>query len=177
MMRYSYVRCSFIGWRDKSRLIYSIHEIRGICLQLVALEKCCPSRIRSAGAPPFAAQTTGPDAVVERGTLRAKKSGKKGVSCFVYAYEERNEALPTLHTRSYKSVAPSLLENVIFPRMEDCLMSTAIFRTRIGQAIAVSAVCDGGDQGCGAGLLLLLLQAAKRLDPGTVLELLSPTPT
>ncbi len=69
----------------------------------------------------------------------------------MYTYEERNEALPTLHTRSYKSVAPSLLENVIF-------------------------VCDGGDQGCGGGLLLLMLQAMKRLEPGTVLEVRSTDP-
>src|SRR5258708_12911279 len=81
-----------------------------------------------------------------------------------------------MHKRSYKSVAPSLLEKVIFPRMEDCLMSTAIFRTRDGQEIAVSAVCDGGDQGCGGGLLLLMLQAMKRLKPGTVLEVRSTDP-
>jgi len=60
--------------------------------------------------------------------------------------------------------------------MEDCLMSAAIFRTRDGQAIAVSAVCDGGDQGCGGGLLLLMLQAMKRLEPGTVLEVRSTDP-
>ncbi len=43
-------------------------------------------------------------------------------------------------------------------------MSTDIFRTRDGQELAVSAVCDGGDQGCGGGLLLLMLQAMKHLD-------------
>lgn len=47
------------------------------------------------------------------------------------------------------------------------------FRTRDGQDILVSAVCDGGDQGCGGGLLLLMLQAMKRLEPGAVLEVRS----
>ena len=55
-------------------------------------------------------------------------------------------------------------------------MSTAIFRTRDGQELAVSAVCDGGDQGCGGGLLLLMLQAMKRLEPGAVLEVRSTDP-
>jgi len=55
-------------------------------------------------------------------------------------------------------------------------MSTEIFRTRDGRAIAVSAVCDGGDQGCGGGLLLLILQAMKRLEPGAVLEVRSTDP-
>ncbi len=52
-------------------------------------------------------------------------------------------------------------------------MSTDIFRTREGQEIAVAVVCDGGDQGCGGGLLLLMLQALKRLEPGAVLEVRS----
>ena len=52
-------------------------------------------------------------------------------------------------------------------------MSTAIFRTRDGQELTVSAVCDGGDQGCGGGLLLLILQSLKRLGPGAVLEVRS----
>ena len=60
--------------------------------------------------------------------------------------------------------------------MEAYLMSTEIFRTRHGQEIAVSAVCGGGDQGCGGGLLLLLLQAMKRLEPGAVLEVRSTDP-
>ena len=124
----------------------------------------------------FRHKTTEPDQVAARGTLSAKKSRKKGVFCFVYTYEERNDALLTMHKRSCKSVAPPLLEKVLFPRMEDCLMSTEIFRTRDGQAIAVSAVCDGGDQGCGGGLLLLMLQAMKRLEPGTVLEVRSTDP-
>ena len=55
-------------------------------------------------------------------------------------------------------MAPSLLEKVNFPRMEDRLMPAAIIRTRDGQELEVSAVCDGGDQGCGGGLLLLMLQ-------------------
>jgi TusA-related sulfurtransferase len=101
---------------------------------------------------------------------------KKVISCFVYTYEERNDALLTMHKRSYKIVAPSLLEKVIFPRREDCLMLTDIFRTRDGQELAVSAVCDGGDQGCGGGLLLLMLQAMKRLEPGAVLEVRSTDP-
>jgi 5-methyltetrahydropteroyltriglutamate--homocysteine methyltransferase len=37
----------------------------------------------------------------------------------------------------------------------------------------VSAVCDGGDQGCGGGLLLLMLQAMKRLGTGDILEVRS----
>ncbi|HLZ63770.1 MAG TPA: sulfurtransferase TusA family protein [Ktedonosporobacter sp.] len=48
-----------------------------------------------------------------------------------------------------------------------------LFRTRCGQEIAVSALCDGGDQGCGGGLLLLMLQAMKRLEVGAVLEVRS----
>ncbi len=53
-------------------------------------------------------------------------------------------------------------------------MSAEIFRTRDGQAIADSAVCDGGDQGCGGGLLVL--QAMKRLESGAVLEVRSTDP-
>jgi TusA-related sulfurtransferase len=60
--------------------------------------------------------------------------------------------------------------------LEASLMSTENFRTGDGQAIAVSAVCDGGDQGCGGGLLLLMLQAMKRLEPGAVLEVRSTDP-
>jgi 5-methyltetrahydropteroyltriglutamate--homocysteine methyltransferase len=60
--------------------------------------------------------------------------------------------------------------------MEGYLMSIDIFRTRDGLEIAVSAVCDGGDQGCGGGLLLLILQAMKRLGPGAVLEVRSTDP-
>src|SRR5437870_11653996 len=81
-----------------------------------------------------------------------------------------------MHKRCYKTVTPSLLDKVTFPRMEDCLMSTEIFRTRDGQEIIVSAVCDGGDQGCGGGLLLLMLQGMKRLEPGAVLEVRSTDP-
>ncbi len=55
-------------------------------------------------------------------------------------------------------------------------MADTIFRTRAGQEIAVSAVCDGGDQGCGGGLLLLMLQAMKRLASGSVLEVRSTDP-
>jgi 5-methyltetrahydropteroyltriglutamate--homocysteine methyltransferase len=55
-------------------------------------------------------------------------------------------------------------------------MSTDIFRTRDGQELAVSAVCAGGDQGCGGGLLLLMLHAMKHLEPGAVLEVRSTDP-
>ncbi len=55
-------------------------------------------------------------------------------------------------------------------------MSTAIFRARDGQEPAVSAVCDGGEQECGGGLLLLMLQAMKCLEPGAVLEVCSTDP-
>ncbi len=55
-------------------------------------------------------------------------------------------------------------------------MTIDIFRTRDGQEIAVSVVCDGVDQGCGGGLLLLMLQAMKRLEPGAVLEVRSTDP-
>ncbi len=41
-------------------------------------------------------------------------------------------------------------------------MSTELFHTRGGQDILAGAVYDGGDQGCGGGLLLLMLQAMKR---------------
>ena len=55
-------------------------------------------------------------------------------------------------------------------------MSVAIFTTRGGQKIPVDAVCDGGDQGCGGGLLILMLQAMKRLESGAVLEVRSTDP-
>jgi 5-methyltetrahydropteroyltriglutamate--homocysteine methyltransferase len=55
-------------------------------------------------------------------------------------------------------------------------MSTELFRTHDGREIAVNAVCDGGDQGCGGGLLLLMLQAIKRLESGSVLEVRSTDP-
>lgn len=43
-------------------------------------------------------------------------------------------------------------------------MSGTLFRTRDGKERVANAVCDGGDQGCGGGLLLLMLQAMKRLE-------------
>ena len=55
-------------------------------------------------------------------------------------------------------------------------MATELFRTRNGQDILVDAVCDGGDQGCGGGLLLLMLQAMTRLTSGAVLEVRSTDP-
>ena len=55
-------------------------------------------------------------------------------------------------------------------------MAETLFHTRAGQEIAVSAVCDGGDQGCGGGLLILLLQAMKRLPSGAILEVRSTDP-
>ena len=55
-------------------------------------------------------------------------------------------------------------------------MSIETFTTQNGQEFPVSAVCDGGDQGCGGGLLLLMLQAMKRLEPGAVLEVRSTDP-
>jgi len=55
-------------------------------------------------------------------------------------------------------------------------MSGTLFRTRDGKELIVSAVCDGGDQGCGGGLLLLMLQAMKRLASGAVLEVRSTDP-
>jgi 5-methyltetrahydropteroyltriglutamate--homocysteine methyltransferase len=55
-------------------------------------------------------------------------------------------------------------------------MSAALFRTRDGQELEVSAVCDGGEQGCGGGLLLLMLQAFHRLEHGAVLEVRSTDP-
>lgn len=55
-------------------------------------------------------------------------------------------------------------------------MPIEIFRTRLGQEIPVDAVCDGGDQGCGGGLLLLMLQAMKRLAAGSILEVRSTDP-
>lgn len=51
-----------------------------------------------------------------------------------------------------------------------------LFCTREGHEIEVSALCDGGDQGCGGGLLILMLQAMKRLTPGGVLEVRSTDP-
>lgn len=52
-------------------------------------------------------------------------------------------------------------------------MPVETFRTRDGREIAVGSLCDGGDQGCGGGLLMLMLQAMKRLEPGAVLEVRS----
>ena len=56
------------------------------------------------------------------------------------------------------------------------MSSTSIFLTRDGRELPVSAVCDGGDQGCGGGLLLLMLQAMKRLGAGDILEVRSTDP-
>ncbi len=53
---------------------------------------------------------------------------------------------------------------------------TSIFLTRDGRELSVNAVCDGGDQGCGGGLLLLMLQAMKRLGTGDILEVRSTDP-
>jgi len=78
---------------------------------------------------------------------------KKVVSCFVY------------------TLGGSEMKNC--NALESYCMSNDIFRTRDGQEIAISAMCDGGDQGCGGGLLMLMLQAMKRLEPGAVLEVRS----
>src|SRR5436853_2619336 len=67
-------------------------------------------------------------------------------------------------------------ETLLFPLLEVTVMSPELFRTHDGREIAVSAVCDGGDQGCGGGLLLLMLQAIKRLESGSVLEVRSTDP-
>jgi TusA-related sulfurtransferase len=67
-------------------------------------------------------------------------------------------------------------ETLLFPLLEVTVMSTELFRTHDGREIAVTAVCDGGDQGCGGGLLLLMLQAIKRLESGSVLEVRSTDP-
>lgn len=50
------------------------------------------------------------------------------------------------------------------------------FTTREGRVFSVSAVCDGGDQGCGGGLLMLIIQAMKRLESGDILEIRSTDP-
>lgn len=55
-------------------------------------------------------------------------------------------------------------------------MTQDIFTTQDGNTITVSALCDGGDQGCGGGLLILMLQAMKRLESGAVLEVRSTDP-
>jgi 5-methyltetrahydropteroyltriglutamate--homocysteine methyltransferase len=55
-------------------------------------------------------------------------------------------------------------------------MPVETFRTLDGRVIAVNSMCDGGDQGCGGGLLMLMLQAMKRLEPGAVLEVRSTDP-
>lgn len=52
-------------------------------------------------------------------------------------------------------------------------MIVETYTTRDGQTLSIHALCDGGDQGCGGGLLLLILQAMKRLDSGNVLEIRS----
>lgn len=55
-------------------------------------------------------------------------------------------------------------------------MAQDSFTTREGQTLSVSAVCDGGNQGCGGGLLILILQAMKRLESGAILEIRSTDP-
>lgn len=55
-------------------------------------------------------------------------------------------------------------------------MKADTFKTRDGETLSVDALCDGGDQGCGGGLLLLILQAMKRLSSGNVLEIRSTDP-
>lgn len=55
-------------------------------------------------------------------------------------------------------------------------MTQDSFITRDGQTLAVNALCDGGDQGCGGGLLILILQAMKRLTYGDILEIRSTDP-
>jgi len=52
-------------------------------------------------------------------------------------------------------------------------VSDTLFHTRDGRKLVVATVCDGGDQGCGGGLLLLMLQAMKRLQSGEILEVCS----
>jgi TusA-related sulfurtransferase len=51
-----------------------------------------------------------------------------------------------------------------------------VFRLNDGREIAVDALCDGGSEGCGGGLLLLMLQAIKHLRSGDVLEVRSTDP-
>ena len=55
-------------------------------------------------------------------------------------------------------------------------MAQDTFTTKDGNIITVSALCDGGDQGCGGGLLILMLQAMKRLESGAILEVRSTDP-
>lgn len=55
-------------------------------------------------------------------------------------------------------------------------MTQDSFITHDGQALSVNALCDGGDQGCGGGLLILILQAMKRLASGDILEIRSTDP-
>jgi TusA-related sulfurtransferase len=52
-------------------------------------------------------------------------------------------------------------------------MTQEHFTTRDQQTLLIDALCDGGDQGCGGGLLMLILQAMKRLQPGDILEIRS----
>ena len=42
-----------------------------------------------------------------------EKVKKKALSCFVYTYEERNDALLTMHKRLNKIVAPFLQEKIL----------------------------------------------------------------
>lgn len=55
-------------------------------------------------------------------------------------------------------------------------METSAFETDDGRVVKAHAVVDGGDQGCGGGLLTLMVQALKRLEPGDVLEVRSTDP-
>src|SRR6266704_1167366 len=111
-------------------------------------EKGCPARLRSPDTHPILAQNDRARAGSRTRNSPREKVEKKGVSCFVYTYEEKNEALLTMHKRLNKIVAPSLLVKVLFPHMGACLMSTSIFGIRDGQAIAVRAVGSSSWHSC-----------------------------
>src|SRR6266702_2329086 len=70
-------------------------------------EKGCPARLRSPDTHPILAQNDRARAGSRTRNSPREKVEKKGVSCFVYTYEEKNEALLTMHKRLNNIVAPS----------------------------------------------------------------------
>ncbi len=70
--------------------MHSIHEIPGVCLQLVLLKKDAFLIFDRQVHALFWRKTRGSEQVVDRGTLHERKSRKKVIPCFVYTYEGRN---------------------------------------------------------------------------------------
>ncbi len=57
--------------------------------------------------------------------------------------------------------------------MESAPEAAETFVTDDGRSLPVRVVVDGGDKGCGGGLLGLMVQALKTLRPGEIMEVRS----